>query len=127
MAAAAFVVTGCAVGGSPDHGGVPDEDVTQAIRALDGVDTSDVRFDDSFGNGSRYRGDVEVAPEGDPGCVLVQTLGLLRQGRPGVALSSVEVRQGDVVLTLNDLTAKQARALSSTTAPADGVLRVPAC
>lgn len=124
--AAMLALAGCAAGASPD-GRVPDDTIIRTIAGLDGVDASDVRFDDSFGNGSRYLGDVEVARDADAGCVLVQTLGLLKQGRPGVALSSVAVRQGDLVLTLNDLTTEQARELNATTAPADGTPRVPVC
>jgi hypothetical protein len=125
--AAALALTGCAGDPARDHAGVRDGEIVQAIQNLDGVDSSDVELDDSFGNGSRYEGDVEVALGADAGCVLVQTLGLLKQGRPGVALSSVTVRQGDVTLTVNDLTPEQQRVLDTTIVAADGDPVIPAC
>jgi hypothetical protein len=128
VSVALVALSGCALrSASEETRGVPDDTIVRAIADLDGVEGADVEFDDSFGNGSRYRGDVEVAADADAGCVLVQTLGLLRQGRPGVALSSVEVRQGETALTVDDLTPEQSTALNETTAPEDGVLRVPDC
>lgn len=128
VSVAVLALTGCTPrNASEEPRGVPDEEIVQAIAALDGVESSEVEFDGSFGNGSRYRGDVDVTADADAQCVLVQTLGLLRQGRPGVALSSVEVHQGDATLTVSDLTPEQSKALNETAAPGDGVLRVPDC
>lgn len=124
----ALALSGCvATASDGDARGVPDEEIARAIADLDGVEATDVEFDDSFGYGSRYSGDIEVAANADAGCVLVRSLTLLKQGRPGVALSSVEVHHGHTTLTINDLTSDQFRALNATTAPADGRLRVPAC
>jgi len=126
--AAAFILSGCAGGGARDDAAVSrDNQITQAIERLDGVTASTVGFDDSFGNGSRYEGDVEVAAGADASCVLVQTLGLLMQGRPGVALSSVAVRQGGLTLTVNDLTPEQERRVDAISVPADGRPVVPRC
>ncbi|WP_147795421.1 hypothetical protein [Cellulomonas sp. Y8] len=126
--AAALALSGCVTTTSGrDTGGVPDEEIAQAIADLDGVEATDVEFDDSFGYGSRYSGVIEVTASADAGCVLVRSLGLLKQGRPGVALSSVEVHHGDTTLTINDLASDQLQALNATTAPADGTLRVPVC
>lgn len=128
VAAAVLALAGCASGRvARETAGVPDEVIVAAIASLDGVAATDVQFDDSFGYGSRYRGDVDVAADADARCVLVRTLGLLRQGRPGVALSSVEVHQGDATLTVSDLTPGESAALTATTAPPDGVLRIPVC
>lgn len=126
--AAALVLAGCAESGTRDDDAASrDNQITQAIAELDGVTSSTVEFDDTFGNGSRYEGDVEVAAGADASCVLVQTLALLTQGRPGVALSSVAVHQGDVTLTVNDLTREQERVLDSTSVPADGHPVAPRC
>jgi hypothetical protein len=122
-----LALPGCADPRARDDAGVRDDEILQAIEDLEGVEFADVEFDNSFGYGSRYRGDVEVTVGADAGCVLVQTMGLLKQGRPGVALSSVAVRQGDVTLTLNDLTPEQVRVVDAATTPADGRPVVPVC
>jgi hypothetical protein len=125
--AATVLLAGCAPDAARADRGVPDDEIIAGIAALDGVVATDVEFDDSFGYGARYRGGVDVARDADAGCVLTQTLGLLRQGRPGVALSSVMVRQGDTVLTLNDLSPAEAQVVDAMTAAPDGAPVVPGC
>jgi hypothetical protein len=125
--AAALALPGCADDGARADARARDDAIIQAIEDLDGVQFTDVEFDNSFGYGSRYRGDVEITAGADASCVLMQTLGLLKQGRPGVALSSVRVHQGDSTLTLNDLAPEQLRVVNAATTPADGHPVAPDC
>lgn len=127
LALGVLAVSGCVGEQRQDDALARDDVILHAIATLDGVDSSDVEFDNSFGNGSRYEGDVVVAPDADARCVLVQTLGLLQQGRPGVALSSVTVIQGATALTVDDLTPEQQSSLQATAASPGGAPVVPGC
>lgn len=95
------VLVGCAPSAPAER--VPDAALFETIADLDGVTGSTVEFRNVFGYSPRYVGDVEVSPDADAMCVLFQTIGILRQGRAGVELHSVEVVQGGESVRYRDL------------------------
>ena len=100
-------LTGCA---SPDGSGgsregervpVPDDVLIEAIEGIPGVTESNVRYEDTFLNGSAYSGRILVEASADPLCVLDKAYALLWQGRDTSV--SVSVLQDGVFTTETDL------------------------
>lgn len=128
-AVAVLVLTAASacVGPGPE-GSFDDATLFATVAALDGVASSDLSYQNDFGNSNIYSGHVELEPDADAGCVLVQTLGVLAQGHAGADLAYVTVQQGDRSLSLQDIPGDVWRSLRSAAERVDATTpEVPEC
>lgn len=98
--AALLLLAGCVRGvsedasGSAAEGAVPDDVLFRQVAVLPGVESADLRFQHPFGYPAAYAGEITIAAEADPVCVLDEALSVLHQGRPGAELGVLVVSDG---------------------------------
>lgn len=71
----------------PDYTPVPDQDLFQQVRQIDGVTTVDLGYADHFGNSSAYQGEVTVTAGTDELATLDHVIAVLRQGRQDATMN----------------------------------------
>lgn len=85
-------------GDGPTYAPVPDTELYDQISALDGVESADIRYEDTFTGGSTYNGTIRVDAGADASALLARAYAILRQGRFQAAIN-VDAIQGDQQIT----------------------------